>query len=261
MNIRFYIFSTGRCGTSYLSNLFHRLLPNVENLHQDEFSKLLNTWGNFSIISELSRKKLIRFINKLYDHDLPTSTIDPLRSIPYSLYFEQENSFNEPMILIHLMRDPRNFVTSFMNWKNRKFSGLVAHHIVPFWMPPSYLDENMTIIESLSITKFEHFCWIWQFKNDMFANFFCNKPNYHLFKFEDIMTSIKRLNEFLNVCGINVTLGPEVQDKRINRSEKTFFPDWKHWTSEQANVLDKYCGDLMHEYGYGLEEEWVEKID
>ena len=251
----FYIFSTGRCGTTFLSRLIQQNDPTLSNVHQQKDSKRLNMQANLAISNRWYKKRFIASLSRKYTHALPPSTADPLRSVAYLLYleklFEDYPGLRDDAIIIHLVRDPRDFVSSFMNWKNRKLSGKIAHHLVPFWMPEPKLKER------LSMSKFEHFCWIWNKKNRLFADAFSHLPNYHLFRIEDLKPDSEKLQELLHLTTNSDDVKTVLNKTSHNRSMNDGFPSWEIWEPGRAKKFDKICGNLMKKYEYGHEEKWV----
>ena len=121
-----YILSTGRTGTNFLNKLFSR---EYKDLHQTPDSRFYNIFGNMALFNSTSRNYLFDRMEKSKINNALPFTLDPLKSISYYLYFKNNTDLNPA--LVHLIRDPRDFVTSFMNWKNRSITGLIYHHITP----------------------------------------------------------------------------------------------------------------------------------
>ena len=255
MNKNFYIFSTGRSGTTYLSNLIQHNEPSLGNLHQLKNSKKLNVMGNLALGNKACHYFLISYLSRKFNHALPPSTVDPLKSIAYYQYikilYEEDPSGLKNITIIHLVRDPRDFVTSFMNWKNRNLSGKIAHHLTPFWMPEPKLKERF------SMSKFEHFCWIWSKKHHLFDDGFSHLPNYYLFRIEDLKPGSGKLNELLSLITNKDEIKTELNKTNRNKSMKKGFPSWESWDPKQAKKLDNICTELMQKFGYGQEKKWI----
>ena len=142
-----------------------------------------------------------------------------------------------------------------MNWKNRKLSGKVAHHLVPFWMPTPVQTEDLGLIEYAMLPKYAHFAWIWNFKNILFSSL-KDRSNYRLVKLEELYASPDVMNELFEFIGVKAEIHPERHGKKANASEMKKFPRWRDWTPEMARNIDRFCGPLMSELGYGSEPEW-----
>jgi len=260
---RIYFLSTGRVGTKFLYNLFKEQYPEIKLAHQSKWSRLINISGNlplkkhhFSLISFL-----FAFLRK---QKFPSSTIDPLLTIPLYIYLSNNLALKNTNI-IHLVRDPRDFVTSFINWKNQSSKRFLLHHTVPFWQPNPFFHDNYSLIKWLKMTKFEHFCWIWNYKNDLLMNTFDNNVAYHRFRMEDLtdkdngQKELKRLFNLLGLTIKNENIQYQVTEK-INRSTIQKFPKWQNWSNERARILHIQCGSLMQKYNYGNEKLWLDKL-
>jgi len=214
--------------------------------------------ANLALSSKQYKKRFTASLSRKYIHALPPSTTDPLRSVAYLLYleklFEENPGMRDDAIIIHLVRDPRDFVSSFMNWKNRRLSGKIAHHLTPFWMPQPKLTERF------SMTKFEHFCWTWTRKNMLFRDGFSHLPNYHLYKMEDLQAGSEKLNELLSLIIGRPGIKTEKESGNHNSPAKKSFPYWKNWTPARAKKLHDNCACLMEQYGYGQEIDWLKLL-
>lgn len=264
MNDRHYFLSTGRSGTTLLSNRLSQPLQ-VDVSHQKKYSRRINILGNCAFsnkkLRDVVNKKLIE---KFGSNGIPHSTTDPLRSIPIYFYLNEQEDHDSYKV-IHLVRDPRTFVTSFMNWKRSSFKRTILHHCIPFWQPSSILDNSISLFERMLMSKFEHFCWVWNFKNRLFKELNNGMQNYFLLRFEDLIDEEKKeeiLAELSHFMGIDIMSEKDniSESKKVNSSSKKHFPEWSDWTKEQAKTLHFHCGDLMTEYGYGNEDEWKKLI-
>lgn len=254
---KFYILSPGRSGSTFLAQYIQKVGQITDNLHQTNSSRRINILSN---IACNSKNLQIRLINRFNLIDKPKSTADPLHSV-YLMHYFQNQGLTEDMRIIHLVRDPRDFISSFINYKNRKLSGVVAHHIIPFWMPNPLLTKEKRIIEYLFMPKYEHYAWIWKFKNEMFSKLSKYSDNYRVFRIEDITSDPGKMKELLDFIEIAYTnIDDELLSKKVTPSKINSFPKWKSWNERMAKNVFKHCNDQMKKYGYGNEPEWLELI-
>jgi len=257
------ILSTGRTGTKYLSNIlsvqFH-----IDIQHQGQYSRIINILGNLGLCFafEALSKAVISYIMNITDR-MNKSTADPLLSVPHTL-IKSSNLEISKLKILHILRDPRDFVTSFMNWRRQKLRRMFLHHCVPLWQPNPWFTGSVNFKTYIKMSKFEHFCWIWAFKNNLFETRWAkSKSNYIRFRMEDLINNNKNcISEFASFLDLSRPKLIEFINKSptVNRSDNHYFPRWKQWTKEQAMTLDKHCGPLMARYGYGSEPEWQELI-
>lgn len=260
------VLSTGRTGTKFLSRIFTSL--GIEDIsHQGNFSRTMNIVGNIGLCSvfEAPAKIVLQYL--LNKTDRMRSTVDPLLSIPHIL-LANDHKQNITLKFLHIIRDPRDFATSFMNWRRGSLRRMFLHHCVPFWQPTPWCIGDISLKPYLKISKFEHFCWIWAFKNNLFFKKMANSGfQYLLFRFEDLTIleysskgPINTLASFLEIP-ISKLTDLLVTSKAINVSSVQHFPNWKKWTKQQAMILDKHCGPLMKKYSYGTEPEWQQLVN
>ena len=262
MRKKIIVLSTGRAGSTFISHLISAQIEG-QSLHQGRCSRTLNILGNVGLCfgMENSVKGLLRLI--LNCAGRMGSTTDPLLSCPLTLLFSQHSEIKYYKIL-HLVRDPRDFVSSFMNWRRQRLRRMVLHHWVPFWQPNPWGTRDVNLFRFLKMTKFEHFCWIWAFKNHLFEKRWINDlgAEYLMIRLEDIVGPTQspepgrqRLADFLNLPFLKE---PDTWRNResVNRSKNQQFTHWRKWNQNQARILERHCGRLMAKYGYGQEAAW-----
>lgn len=266
----FLILSTGRALTSFLHQLFVHVKPAIHVEHQMRGSRVLNVAGNILIEvsdNEKAAIHLIRLFRVFRQGRMPAYSVDPLLSIPFTIFLSKKTNCSKNIKIVHLVRDPRNFVSSFMNWKQQKLRRWILHHAVPCWQPTPLLSEKKGFMKRLGMDKFEHFCWIWNYKNTLFRDRFLNdNDRYYFARMEDLVDledGYKNISNMMKFIGVTV---PKciIEDRmrgKINRSTDTYFSDWRYWQPARAKTLDQYCGDLMRIFGYGDEVEWRKLLE
>ena len=158
---RIYILSTGRVGTTFLHNFFNKFYPEFTITHQTKWSRIINIIGHVPLKNEIKNNFIKFSFRTLKNQEIPVTTLDPLLSFSIAHLLENENPGN--IKIVHLVRHPVKFATSFMNWKSSSVRKLVLHYLVPFWQPVPVF-HGVSFINWLKMSKFEKFCWIWNTK-------------------------------------------------------------------------------------------------
>lgn len=249
-----YILSTGRTGSTFLANLFVNSNIDIELGHQQFGSRIINIIGNLP--TENSHYlKLLLFLFNIFNRggSTPYSTVDPLVSL--SLYkLIKNNKIEGDYKIVHLIRDPRTFVTSFMNWKRQSFKRKILHYLIPFWNPVPVF-HGVSFFKFITMSKFEKFCWVWSFKNRLFLNLNKDRNHYYLLRMEDILFSDKKDEVFEQLlCFLNHDLnqfGNLNVHEKVNISKKSF-PLFKDWDNRKKNLLSKHCSHLMSYFNYSI---------
>ena len=244
-----YFLSTGRSGTNFLHNFLKEYYPDTSISHQTKWSRVLNIISNLPIPIR-QRTVLVKFVfinlKKQYP---PLSTLDPLLSIPISLCL-LDSIIDEDVKIIHLVRNPKSFVSSFINWKRNSIKKTILHHIIPFWQPTPFIYKQNLLL----FNKFYHFCWIWKFKNQFFYSNFKNHSNYKLVQIEELTNSAKGVDKLKELCHFiglpEKNISKNIISKKINPSLKKSFPNFEDLSIKKQSYLINVCGSLMKEFNY-----------
>ncbi len=252
-----FVLSTGRAGTNYLQRLLARVEGAPDVPHQQAGARLLNLVGTATF--QFGQPALAGCVLRaVRSEQVFASTADPL----LTMALLQTLPTDTDATIFHLVRDPRDFVRSFLNWKRQSAKRTVLHHAVPLWQPNPWLAGDAGFAESLAMGKFERFAWVWAYKNQAIINRFGTHPSYHRFRLEDLTgedgsAETKRL---LAALGLEAhTLAENEEQQRVNKS-RDLFPKWNDWTPRQAAVLHRRAGALMDRLGYGGEPAWLDLL-
>lgn len=251
---RIYILSTGRTGTNFLAQVLNDNIDDFNIGHQQIGSRAINIFANLPFENDIYLYLLYKLFNFFNRGVPPKSTIDPLLSVAlYKLI--KFNKIKTNIKIVHLVRSPEDFVTSFLNWKDQSWKRkYILHFLLPFWNPVP-LFHGVSFKRWVLMTKFENFCWVWTFKNTMFDDLQClQKKNYHFLKIEDLIQSQNKkdyLKSLLKFCGVKPPKKLKLNtDIKVNRSKGNKFPKYKDWSDRYRFLLSEYCKDLKIKYDY-----------
>lgn len=251
--MKYYFLSTGRSGSTFIYKIFHDFYPNINLTHQGFGSRLINISSNIPLPKKIS-SFILKLLFKILKKDkIPPSTVDPLQSHAISKIIDRDSLDNDKVKIVHLVRNPISFVTSYMNWKNSSVKRLFLHHFVPFWQPNSRNDD--ITVQLKNNKKFKQFCKIWTYKNKLFYNNFNNHINYKILRIEDLTDSNNRtenFNEIINFFKLSkIEFDYDLYSKtKINKSSGNKFPEYELWTEDMKSYINAVCGDLMKTFGY-----------
>lgn len=255
MKEHIYFVSTGRCGTTFLYNFYAQYAPELKISHQETGSRLMNIVANTVLSTSFLKRHIAFFYRIILNQKEPHSTVDPLQSIAIYLFTKYSSAKN--IKIVHVVRHPSSYVTSYMNWKTESIRKRVLHNLVPFWSPrPFYRQKNTNSLPLFS-SKFEKFCWLWNFKNSLFEGLGTITPSYLRIKFEDIVDrelcaqTLEKINEFIDLPSSGEDIENCLHDKKNKSSRKTF-PASNEWTEEMNTTLKYYCETRMKRYGYAI---------
>ncbi len=259
------IVSTGRTGTKFLANFLSRF-GEVEAHHTTPWSTLMNVLGNARIAGWLPHSVYLWTWRTFKANEFGVTDkahfVDSNNHLYAFAHYAHE--FYPRVKVIHVIRDPRSYVRSHINWTHQRFKSWVASRLIPFWQPNPFLIGEMSISEWLGLEKFEEFCWVWDFKNrylSRLANL--GGVPYLCLRFEDLTGKHAHLalERLLSFVGLSVSVTPsETPAERLNRTTTDHFPDWRQWPDSRCVRLHELCGRQMDKYGYGTEPEWKAKL-
>jgi len=262
------IISTGRTGTKFLAAMLDEIIPDADVFHEaGERSRLINILSNAYLAKLIPQLFPLRAWKRAISAQLQKTKSEK------NYYIDSNNHLYVPAVcwpalypnlrVIHIVRDPRTYIRSHLNWSRSRLRSFIANYLIPFWQPNGYLLGEMSFIQWLRLSKFERFSWIWDYKNRFIAQIEDSKIPYLCLHFEDLFESEnpdKAFNHLLKFIGVS-----ELDDvigsigTPINPSKKSI-PAWTKWSDEICRSILVLCGSGMDRYGYGVESEWISKV-
>jgi hypothetical protein len=255
-----FILSTGRTGTKYIADYLSEY-KDVYAVHEPKPSKRLRLWSMARLERNINddylykvflkfRKKKINTVNeKIY-----------IESNPFLSGFATSIAMNMPnAYIIHIVRDPRDRVTSSINNGALRIKKRLMISLVPYWhlRPLRLFGQKSSSIEK--VTK------LWPLMNNHIAKASEHTNNYICIKFEDLFNNEDKMKELVDFIGINEKYIKEeltgTYKTSKNASKYNDLTSWKQWSSSFAKKVDAIVGNTMEDYGYGKEKEWKAKVD
>lgn len=254
-----FILSTARTGTrAFAEGLagdgvcsphqppWSRLLTCVSNYH-------LHGWAPLALVRALTHAIRLRQIRgsgaRVY------AEVFSLDHLPAKILHDELPQVR----VLHLVRDPRTFVPSYLNWTHTRAKSYIANKLVPGWHPSGYFTGEVPWAAWRRMDEFQRVCWHWSFKNRWIEDAFGGSDRYLRVQFEDVIFSpgrdaaLRRVLEFLGIPFEARHRAIYAQEK--NTSRKTFFPRYADWPAERRVQLRELCGALMRHYGYDPDTE------
>lgn len=260
------IVSTGRTGTGFLADLLQRRVPQADAHHITPHSTWINLLSNAYLAGLLSKGLLVRLARALKGRHLQrcgkAHFVDSNNHL-YALVAVAPEVY-PGLKVVHVVRDPRTYVRSHLNWARQRRKSFFANYLLPLWQPNAFLIREMSLSQWLSLSRFERFCWIWDFKNRFIETLAGSGTPYLRVRFEDLFEDLdpephfRRLFEFMELPAPD-ELRQEVS-RPHNETRVRPHPGWREWHPRQCARLHALCGSKMADYGYGVEDEWLEKV-
>jgi hypothetical protein len=240
----FFVVSTGRTGTVWLSNLLNTIdmcnvchepiPPNASIPHRDVCIRPDSAAGHVNF----QKKEIYYRCRKEPDFSTYGEVNGGLRRHVKALSEQIPHAQ-----IVHVVRDGRNVVRSIM-------SRAVFTDNHPIYKEDFFLPTGEMSPDTFSkLTRFEKICWSWKAENK-----YMRENTDIRARFEDITTSFELFN-----AQILVPLGLEL-DKRVweqsigskNKTGKFIMGLWEDWSQEERDIFERICGEEMTEYGYDI---------
>lgn len=259
------ILSTGRTGTIFLARLFASLYPNVASYHERGNSRPVQIAANLHFSHLLPKSGVKAVWTLLKGNEIRTCEKEfhlDANNFMYGLASLYPELYPNLKVL-HIVRDPRDYVTSQLNFSRQKRTSFIGNYLVPFWQPNPFLVGELPLSRALGFTRFEKYCWVWDFKNRVMSKLEDSTASYLRIRFEDLFNTnpentFRQITSFFGLAPVENF--HEKFNEPANTSKPTFFPEWRDWTYKQAAQLQSLCGKQMRQFGYGNEPEWLEKL-
>jgi hypothetical protein len=261
------IISTGRTGTDFFSKLFGEVYANqVDAYHERGISRPIQIFTNLYFAHLLPKSVLCQGWRLFKGWEVPACKKDfhiDSNCFLYGLVAIAPELYPN-LRVIHILRDPRTYVTSHLNYARQKGTSFVGNYFIPFWQPSPFLTGEFRWKCFWRISRFERYAWIWDFKNRVMESIEGTPTPYLRLRFEDIFNAedpnhiFRQITDFIGLPHV-----ADVSDrfrKSENRSTTVNFPSWRDWLPSQCARLNAICGSHMKRYGYGNEADWLDKL-
>lgn len=256
-----FVLSTGRTGTQFLAQYMAANYSNVMSVHEPPPSYHLRVAANAHMSGRLSAAAMAALLR--------LSRRKILHALAAELYFESNNflagavdvldTLAPEVSIIHVVRDPREYVRSALNhgaWTGRKW---LASHLVPYWLP-----DLRPTLRGRRPSPVGIFAAHWVMVNRTLAERGARCHRYFRLRYEDIFddgnTGLQALCRMVGLPDLGTQVRLSARE-RVNAGRLRVMEHWPAWTQAQCVELDEICRGWMPEYGYGAEPEWKIKVE
>ena len=259
-NATFFL-GTHRTGTSALAGFFQLHYPEILALHHLPRHRWVNVLTTLYLEQRISYRFFEKMCSQLLGRYIDQfSNRDYLETTAFS-YFAADsvNLSHHRKRLVHVVRDPRTWIISRLNWTSSVGKSQLAHRYIPFWNPRG---DKVGCYDSKTwaqLNELERTAWLWKYKNDLIEQTYLKSEyDVHLLLFEDfvnpekVVTTLNRLFDFL---GLESKPDEQIREyfrskKHQNSSPSRVYPPWDGLPEQQQSSLIEICGESMRRFGY-----------
>ncbi len=296
---RIFISSTGRTGTQFFAKYMSKMIENSASLHEPgtpwitkpelllgkvkdyglyhmTLGQMKNTHSMYKLsrdyvagdISKSDAMRNIKEINARVDSLYKENTCVYSSGHVYGLLGLLDEVYPDSRF-VFIIRDPRDWIGSALNKAEYTLYGPLEIFIKKLSLQPSCIQNDPYIKEWNKLSKFEKYCWFYSTLNNLVLNEMSEKDNFRTFRYEDIFLNDDKVEEFEKMLQFATDFdsgqlqyknAPDLLNKKVDSKQEKARANWESWSDEQAKILQKHCGFLMHEFGYGKEGAWKKKL-
>ena len=255
------ILSSGRTGTQFLARYFDANYEGVIALHEPRPVRLLRMASHAHLSGILPRSRLLALLQRKRRRFVdPLSTPLYIESNPFlSGFIDVIGEVWDDPIVVHVVRDPREHARSSLNQGTSTGLKGWSNRLVPFWYP----DVQKVLGLPTRPSWLGQAAGVWTIFNRELARGGPSYRRYHVLQYEALFD--EQCSGLRALCDI---LGLDYRDRdaavspteRINPGRLDVLPGWREWPVEDCRELQRICGSLMQQLGYGNEPEWLERV-
>lgn len=250
------VLSTGRTGTMALARFLNARCPGVTAVHEPRPSRILRLASNRYLCGHNSRPRL-RLLYRLCRRDLFAAVRTPVyveaNNFLHGFNDVLDDLFGEPLV-VHLVRDPRTFVRSWINFGVFRGVKGATGRWFPHWLlkPEQYRPESGLVWAQMEPVA--RLAWYWSVVNgELERGAALFGPRYLRIRYEDLFAaSGAELQRFLAAARLSVDGGGprSLQGETVNPSRRHDFPPWRDWPPAWQAAVLSHCAERMARYGY-----------
>ena len=253
------ILSTGRTGTKALAHFFNTTYDNVTALHEPKPSRHLRLLSNRAIAKGMTPAAAVRALSSARSSLLASLTRPVYIESNWYLYGFLDALrpvFGARTQVLHVVRDPRTYIPSMLNYGTYRGLKAVATRFLPYWYsrPEQVLRDPPKRWAQMS--EAERLAWHWHVANreiDRAATMFGD--DYRFMRYEELFapdgSGLARLLPWIGL-GENPALLEKIRGERVNASTGRGNAAWAKIDPEARRAVIEMCGRQMEQYGYPL---------
>jgi len=294
------IASAGRTGTRFFGDLLSSMIPGSYSVHEPDVLGGINrrtwqrikTFGAYHMLlgralgrtgirnlsqkflaGRIDRQQLAASLHRQRSAYYANIAGDPIIESYYQWYgvLPVVPLLFEHVRVVALVRDPRTWVTSCMNFGTYYGPRDLVSQLGFRRLDPKLAGDADYAGLWSDMSPFERLCWTWRAVNGRLLEFSEAEANANarVFRYEDLFLSDDRgahladLVQFITSFAdrrFPCAFDDSVLRQRRHASDRRSFPDWPQWSAADARRLDEICGPLMAALGYGGEPSWQAKL-
>lgn len=251
---RVFVLSTGRTGTTFVAEALSRLGADARH---EPGPVWLRNLSNARVSGAVGHETASRLVRRVRPDDSPSIPYVEASCLIYGLAEELLEVFDDALV-VHLVRDPRTYIRSAMDWGVHRLAGRPLN-LAPYRRLATAQSAPFDPRERWrwAVTpRFDRIAWGWTAMNEAIRRTCESTSRAMTVRFEELVDETHSgLFEIARAAGIvdDPSRVEALELTRVNAAPKRGFADWTEWTRDQMETVLRLCGDEAAHYGYDIE--------
>ena len=283
-----FVVSAGRTGTKYFGTVLQETIDNSCSVHEPDVLSGVNKrligqikdFGFYNMVpGRLLGKTGIRNLSEKFlgghisEKELSKTVFNHRKkyygSIPQELVIESyygwygcipaiRKLFKNYRVIV-VARDPRDWVTSNVNWKEWYGKDDWVSRLKAGRINPSQVGDKEYAEKWGGFDRFQKLCWAYSYIYNTMFDQVEQDEHIQLFKYEDLFQEPERYDTLENLLGFitkyddrnfNFNAQDGLLERRIHKNSSDQFPKHSEWSEIQLEQYWEICGDIHTRLNY-----------
>lgn len=253
------VVSTGRTGTKAVAHHLNACYEQVLALHEPPPTRfLLRRTANRYLCGQLSHADLVRILATERDKMVSTGahTIYVESNPGLAGFLDAFGKVFDDFRVVHVIRDPRTYIPSALQWGVFRGMKRVLADYLPFWLPkPDYINPGGELAWR-RMTHPERLAWYWQLINRHLDRAESLYPGrYMRMTYEALFardgSGLASLVDWIGLPPAE-KLTLSANSENVNASKPRKGSRWAEWSDADKRAVLRFCAPMMAGYGYDL---------
>jgi hypothetical protein len=283
-----FVISAGRTGTKYFGTVLQETIDNSFSVHEPDVLSGVNKrligqvkdFGFYNMIpGRLLGKTGIRTLSEKFlgghisEKELSKSVVSHRKkyyeSIPKELVIESyygwygcipaiRKLFKNYRVIV-VARDPRDWVTSNVNWKEWYGKDDWVSRLKAGRINPSLVGDKQYAQKWDGFDRFQKLCWAYSYIYNTMLDQVEQDDHIQLFKYEDLFQGPERYDTLGKLLGFITKYDDKnfhfnaqdgLLERRIHKNSSDQFPKHSEWSEIQLEQYWEICGDIHTRLNY-----------
>lgn len=260
----YFIVSSGRTGTTFLSKYFNQHFNHVLSVHEPQIN-VKTIWQRFvnkDISLKESKTLFLAYRRDLYINKGKNANIIIESNPSLSLLLPILKDLFENPKIIYITRDPKTYTRSAFDKIPQVFNPnklFYSQEDESSRLTPNYFNSQSEKNKWRQMERIEKICWYWNKINKCIYDSLKDYDNSLIIKFEDIFqddnsSTIKKMSDFLELeeyRNIDFKESLMLFKNKINDNQKyRLNEDFSKWNKKDQIALTQYTSEMSKILGY-----------